>query len=74
VKALKEVKMCVLLSSDNKVLLAVPVNKAIGKVAESKVMIARLLTQEEVDREAAEAMQLGCNTYERVNRRIRQKK
>jgi hypothetical protein len=72
VKALKEIKMSVLISADNKVLLAVPVNKAIGKVTESKVMIARLYTQDEIDKETAEAMQLGCHTYERVNRRVRQ--
>ena len=71
---MKEVKMYVMLSADNKVLLAVPVNKAVGTVAETKIMIARLFTQEEIDRETREAMQQGCHTYERVNRRVRQKR
>jgi len=71
---LKEVKMYVMLSTDNKVLLAVPINKAIGTVAETKIMIARLLTQDEINRETAEAMQQGCHTYEKVKRRVRQKR
>jgi hypothetical protein len=74
VRALKELKMYISLSADNKVLLAVPVTKAIGTVAETKIMIARLLTQDEINRETAEAMQQGCRQYERKNRRVRQKK
>ena len=70
---MKEVKMYVSVSADNKVLVAVPVNKAIGTVAETKIMTARLFTQEEIDRETAEAMQQGCRQYERKNRRVRQK-
>ena len=66
--------MYVSLSADNKVLLAVPVNKAVGTVTETKIMIARLLTQDEIDRETRETMQQGCHTYERVNRRVRQKR
>jgi hypothetical protein len=74
VRALKEIKLYVSLSADNKVLLAVPVNKAIGTVAETKIMIARLYTQDEIDKETAEAMQDGCRVYKRVNRRVRQKR
>ena len=69
--------MYISLSADNKVLLAVPVTKAIGTVTETKIMIARLYTQEEIDREAAETMRImqdGCHTYERVRQRIRQKR
>ena len=73
-RALKELKMYISLSADNKVLLAVPVTKAIGTVAETKIMIARLLTQDEINRETAEAMQQGCRQYERKNRRVRQKR
>lgn len=71
---MKELQVYVMLSADNKVLLAVPVNKAVGTVAETKVMTARLFTQDEIGRECAEAMQDGCHTYKRVNRRIRQKR
>lgn len=72
-RVLKELKMYISLSADNKVLLAVPVTKAIGTVAETKIMTARLFTQDEIDRETVEVMQQGCRQYERKNRRVRQK-
>jgi len=65
-------KVCVSLNKENNVLLMVPLTKAVGVVEENKIMIARLLTQEEYDREAKEAMQDGCRTYKRVNRRTRE--
>jgi predicted nucleotide-binding protein (sugar kinase/HSP70/actin superfamily) len=74
VKALKEMKVNVAINTEGNVLLIVPAKKATGKLAETKVMIARLYTLDEIDKETAEAMQQGCHTYERVNRRIRQKR
>lgn len=68
-------KMYVSLSADNMVLLAVPVNKAVGTVAKTEIMTARLYTQDEIDRETKQTMQSmqdGCRTYKRVNRRIRE--
>jgi DNA topoisomerase VI subunit B len=70
--ALKEMKVQVSISTDGNVLLMVPVNKAVGKLSETKIMIARLFTQDEIDKEAKEAMQQGCRTYKRYKSRIRE--
>lgn len=66
--------MHVAINTEGNVLFIVPTTKAVGKLAETKIMTARLYTQEEIDKEYAEIMQDGCHTYERVNRRVRQKR
>lgn len=70
--ALKEMKVYVSLSQDGKMLFAVPVNKAIGTVFETKIMTARLYTKEEIDRELKETMNDGIRAYKKVNGRIRE--
>jgi hypothetical protein len=72
VKALKEMKVHVAINTEGNVLFIVPTTKAVGKLAETKIMTARLYTQEEIDREYEEAMQLGCRRYKRFNRRVRE--
>jgi hypothetical protein len=67
-------KVHVSLGVEGNVLIMVPMNKAIGHLSETKIMIARLYTQDEIDRETREAMQDGVRIYERVNRRVRQSK
>ena len=71
---MRELQLYVSLSKDNRVLLAVPVNKAVGTVECTQIMTARLYTQDEVDKETAAAMQDGCHTYDRKHRRIIQKR
>jgi hypothetical protein len=69
---LKEMKVVAALNDENKILCIEPLNKATGKTSETKVLIARLYTQAEIDRETAELMQEGCHVYKRVHSRIKQ--
>lgn len=62
---MKELKVKVNLNDENKVVSMEPVYKATGKTA-------RLLTQDDIDRETRELMQDGCHTYKKVKGRIRQ--
>jgi hypothetical protein len=71
VAVLKEMQVYVGLNSDNKVLFMEPVKKETGKTVETKIMIARLLTQEDIDREVKECME-DSRVYKRVGRRIRE--
>lgn len=71
---MKELKVVIGLNNENQILYIEPVNKVTGKEVEVKRMVARLLTQDDIDREISETMQLGCRTYGRVNRRIRERR
>lgn len=69
---MKELKVMVGISVDNKIVSIEPKNLIHEKAVDYCIMVARLMTKEEVDREASECMQQGCHTYERVNGRIHQ--
>ena len=68
---LKELKVKVGRNEEDKVTFIEPVNKAKGKTVETDTMIARLLSQDDVDNEIRELMEEG-RTYRRVDRRIRE--
>lgn len=68
---MKELKVVVGFSNDNKVIYIEPVNQAAGKAVEAIIMTARLLTQDDIDREIKECMEEG-RTYKRIGRRIRE--
>lgn len=64
-----ELKVRVGENEEGKVTYIEPVNKAKGKTVESKVLLARLLTPEDEDREYKELMEEG-RMYRRKGRRI----
>lgn len=68
---MKELKVRVGRNEEDKITFIEPVNKAKGKTVEIETMIARLLTQDDVDQEMKELMEEG-RAYRRVGRRIRE--
>lgn len=73
---MKEIKVKVTRNNENKVLSIEPLNKATGKEVDTEIMIARLLSEDDIDRElktTGRLMQEGINTYHKVHGRIRQK-
>lgn len=69
--ALKELKVKVGKNEEDKITFIEPVKKAKGKTVETETLIARLLSQDDVDQETKELMEEG-RTYRRVGRRIRE--
>lgn|GEM_PF-5255703 len=69
---MKELKVKVGVNDDNKITSMEPVNKASGKTVDTQILTARLLTQDEIDRETEELMQEGCRVYKRKRGRIRE--
>lgn len=71
---MKELKVKVQLNDEDKIVFMQPVNRATGKTVDIQIMTARLLTQDDIDREVREAMQDGIHTYRREHGRVRQTK
>ncbi|MDF2891227.1 MAG: hypothetical protein K0R80_1594 [Clostridia bacterium] len=69
---LKEMKILVRENLEGKIMRMEPINKVTGRPGESKVLICRIYTQDEIDRETSQCMQLGVHTYHRENGRVRQ--
>jgi hypothetical protein len=69
---LKELKVRAELNNENKIVSMEPVKKAIGKTADIVILIARLYTPDEIDRETRELMQDNVHTYKREHGRIHQ--
>jgi hypothetical protein len=68
---MRELKVKVQLNDEDKIVFMQPVCRATGKTVDIVVMTARLLTQEDIDREIKELMEEG-RTYRKVGRRIRE--
>lgn len=68
---MKELKVRVGRNEEDKVTFIEPVNKAKGKTVETDTMVARLLSQDDVDKEIKELME-ERHVYKRRGRRIRQ--
>lgn len=68
---LKELKVKVGRNEEDKVTFIEPVNKAKGKTVETDTMVARLLSQDDIDAEYKQIMEEG-HVYKRSGRRIRQ--
>jgi hypothetical protein len=57
---------------EGKIIKMEPIKKATGRPGESKVLICKIYTQDELDREISQCMQQGVHTYHRENGRIKQ--
>jgi hypothetical protein len=68
---LKELKVKVGKNEEDNITYIEPDNKATGKTVETETMVARLLSQDDVDRETKDLMEEG-RTYRRIGRRIRE--
>lgn len=71
---LREMKISVQENLEGKIMTMEPIKKATGRPGESKILICRIYTQDEIDRETNDLMQEGIHTYGRVHNRIRQKR
>lgn len=69
---MREIKILAQEDTDGKILSMEPVKKATGRPGDIVLMICRVYTEDEIDRETSQLMQDNVHQYHKIHGRVHQ--